>query len=91
VQRIKLIKQLQDLGLSLQEIDAMLRASGEHATCAHESEKIRAALTRTEERIAALASVRDKLEAALSRCSAGACTIMEQVSAVRTTKVHPRR
>lgn len=76
VERIKLIKQLQDMGLSLQEIDAMLRASGEHATCAHESEKIRAALVRTEERIAALTSVRTKLQNALARCTAGDCAIM---------------
>lgn len=84
MQRIKLIKQLQDLGLSLQEIDAMLRASGEHATCQHESDRIRGALDRTEQRIAALAAIRSKLQDALARCSTGACTIMEQVSAVNT-------
>jgi hypothetical protein len=67
----------------------MLRASGEHATCAHESERIRVALTRTDERIAALTGVRDKLQAALARCSTGACTIMEQVSAVRDQATRP--
>ncbi len=82
VERIRLIKQLQDLGLSLQEIDAMLRATGEHATCAHESYKIRAALARTEEKIAALTAVRTKLQGALDRCTKGDCTIMVQVSAV---------
>lgn len=89
VDRIKLIKQLQDLGLSLQEIDAMLRASGDHATCAHESEKIRAALVRTEERIATLTAIRTKLESALVRCTRGECTIMTQVSAV-TKKSKPK-
>lgn len=53
VERIRLIK-LQDMGLSLEEIDAMLRASGEHATCAHEAEHIRSALARTEEKLAAI-------------------------------------
>lgn len=82
VERIRLIKRLQDLGLSLQEIDAMLRATGEHATCEHESEKLRAALARTEERIAALAAVKTELLGALRRCTDGQCTIMAQVSAV---------
>jgi MerR family copper efflux transcriptional regulator len=82
VARIRLIKQLQDLGLSLQEIDAMLRATGEHATCAHESDKIRAALARTDDKIAALLAVRTKLQGALERCTTGACTIMVQVSSV---------
>ena len=90
VERIKLIKQLQDLGLSLQEIDAMLRASGQHATCEHEADKIRAALARTEERIAALTTVQLKLQAALQRCANGDCTIIEQVSAV-TRKVKPQK
>ncbi len=82
VERIRLIKQLQDLGLTLQEIDAMLRATGEHATCTHESEKIRGALARTEERIASLTAVRDKLQHALDRCTSGECTIMSRVSAI---------
>lgn len=91
VERIRLIKQLQDLALSLQEIDAMLRASGDHATCAHESERIRGALVRTDERIAALMAVRAKLEAALGRCTTGDCTIMAQVSAVRSAPTRIRR
>jgi DNA-binding transcriptional MerR regulator len=85
-ERLRLIKQLQDLGLSLQEIDAMLRASGEHATCAHESDKIRAALARTEQKIAALDAVRTKLRGALSRCTSGECTILAQVARVRSVR-----
>jgi len=79
VDRIKLIKHLQDLGLSLQEIDAMLRAAGEHATCAHEAAKIRSALARTTEKLVALAAVKAKLEAALARCASGECTILDQI------------
>lgn len=83
VERVTLIKQLQDMGLHLQEIDAMLRAVGEHAsTCEHEATKIRAALTRTEDKLAALTMTRDKLSLALERCSRGACTIVDQVARV---------
>lgn len=68
VERIKLIKELQDLGLSLDEIDAMLRAAGDHAAdCAHESTKIQSALARTEAKLAALTAVR---ESCSSRCRA---------------------
>lgn len=91
VERLRLIKQLQDLGLYLQEIDAMLRASGDGATCEHESNKIRAALARTEQKIAALELVRTKLRGALSRCTRGTCTIVAQVARVRTSKVRPAR
>jgi DNA-binding transcriptional MerR regulator len=91
VERLRLIKQLQDLGLSLQEIDAMLRASGENATCEHESDKIRAALARTEQKMATLDAVRTKLSGALSRCASGECTILAQVARVRTSNVRSAR
>jgi DNA-binding transcriptional MerR regulator len=92
VERIKLIKQLQDLGLSLQEIDAMLRATGELATCSHESDKIRAALARTDEQIAALRRMKHRLEGALGRCERGECTLLAQVSKVtRNNTVVVRR
>lgn len=82
VERIKLIKQLQELGLSLQEIDAMLRAPAKRATCAHEAGKIRAALTRTDEQITALTRVKLRLEEALGRCDRGECTILADVAKV---------
>jgi DNA-binding transcriptional MerR regulator len=91
VERLRLIKQLQDLGLSLQEIDAMLQASGEHATCEHESDKIRAALARTEQKIAALEAARTKLRGTLARCTSGECTILAQVARVRPSKTRPVR
>ena len=79
-------------GLSLREIDSMLRASGEHTSRAHESQKLRAALARTEERIAALTAVKPKLQHAVVRCTSGACTIMEQASGLsrRSTAVRTR-
>ena len=83
VERIKLVKQLQDLGLTLQEVDSMLRAIGDHdASCADESTKISAALARTDAKIAALTATRDKLKRAFRRCTRGECNIVEQVASV---------
>ena len=54
----------------------MLRASGEHATCEHESDKIRTALARTEQKIAALEAVRRRLEATASPFRLAALHVM---------------
>lgn len=81
VERILLIKQLQALGLSLQEIEAMSRAVGQNdASCAEESVRISAALARTEAKLAELTKVRDRLKLALRRCARGTCTLVEQVA-----------
>jgi DNA-binding transcriptional MerR regulator len=93
VERIKLVKQLQDLGLTLHEIESMLRAIGNlDASCAEESTKISAALARTDEKIAALMATRNKLKLALRRCTRGECSIVEQVAKVnrRVAPVSPR-
>lgn len=79
VERIKLVRQLQDLSLTLEEVDAMLVAvAGGAATCALESVRIEAALRRSEERIAALVAVRDRLREALGRCGRGECDLVER-------------
>jgi DNA-binding transcriptional MerR regulator len=79
VERIKLVKQLQDLSLTLEEIDAMLVAVGDDdATCARESSRIEAALRRTEDRLLALQAVRDKLRDALRRCGKGECDLVDR-------------
>jgi DNA-binding transcriptional MerR regulator len=86
VERIKLVKQLQDLSLTLEEVDAMLVAvADDTASCARESSRIEMALRRTEERIAALEEVRGKLRGALRRCGRGECDLVE-----RARKVAPR-
>ena len=83
VERIKLVRQLQDLGLTLEEIGGMLRSIGEEAAdCAHESERIRAALARTDEKIAALNAIREGLSVALDRCASGHCTIVDHIAKV---------
>lgn len=82
IERIELIKELQDLGLSLQEIGEMFRTGP--ATCAGESDTIRAALERTEAMITSLVAVKAKLEATLGRCERGECAIVPKLSRVRT-------
>jgi DNA-binding transcriptional MerR regulator len=92
VERIKLIKRLQDLTLTLEEIDAMLVAmSDDDATCVRESRRIAAALRRTEERIAALEGVRTKLRHALARCAAGGCDLVESARKVKSQTPRPKR
>lgn len=69
----------------------MLRATGELATCEHESVQLRAALERTEQKLAALATVRDKLRAALTRCTSGRCTLAAEVASVQHGAGRPVR
>jgi MerR family copper efflux transcriptional regulator len=85
VARIKLIKELQELGLSLEEIDAMGRALGDHDHgCSGGAETLKAALARTEAQLAALSSVREKLTLSLRRCGRGECTFVAQAELLRT-------
>jgi DNA-binding transcriptional MerR regulator len=88
VERIKLVKQLQELSLTLEEVDAMLVAvTDDRATCARESARIATALRRTEERIRSLEAVRDELRQALRRCGRGECDLVERArSAGRGTR-----
>lgn len=84
VDRIRLVKQLQDLSFTLEEVEAMLAAvTQDAASCARESARIRGALHRTEEQIAALNAVRDKLREALGRCGRGECDLVERARASR--------
>jgi DNA-binding transcriptional MerR regulator len=83
VERIRLVKQLQDIGLSLSEIEGMLHAVGDHgSSCQAESRRIEAALRRTEEKLAALTAMRTKLRRVLRRCARGECDLVEKVKQV---------
>lgn len=83
VEQIKLVKQLQDLGLSLEDIDGMLTAvSAANSDCLHEWARIQAALDRTEAKMLALAVIQGRLRQALQRCARGECEIVEQVKRV---------
>jgi DNA-binding transcriptional MerR regulator len=87
VERIRLVKQLQDLSLTLEDIEAMLIAVGDDdATCARESSRIASALQRTDERIEALEQVREKLRTALQRCGRGECDFVERARKVATRR-----
>ncbi len=80
VERLKLIKQIQDLGLSLEEIHGMLEAITEqNSDCTREATRLEAVLYRTEQKIAALKAVRKKLKEALTRCGRGDCDLVEKV------------
>lgn len=87
VDRLKLVKQLQELGLSLDDISGMLDAvSDADADCSHERPRIETALQRTEAKLAALNVVRRKLKRALARCESGDCDLVEQVRRVATRR-----
>lgn len=80
VERIKLVKQFQELSLSLDEIQGMMFAVAEdHSTCARESARVEGALRRVEDKIAELTALRKKLRVALERCSAGSCDLVEKI------------
>lgn len=91
VDRLKLVKHLQELGLSLDDITGMLDAVGDDADCMHERPRIEAALRRTEEKLAALERVRCKLRNALARCDEGGCDLVERVRRVAPRRARPAR
>jgi DNA-binding transcriptional MerR regulator len=79
VQRIRFIRRLQSLGLSLDEIAGALRAGDQGQTsCETQRWRLQAALDRIESRIAELARVRGEVGAVLAACEAGACEFTGQ-------------
>ncbi len=80
VARIRTVKGLQELGLGLEEIGAMIVSVSSGATgCADEADRIRAALARTEEKLAALEVLRGRLSAALGRCATAECALVDEI------------
>lgn len=74
VDRIKLARRLQNLGLTLDEIASALHERDEgHASCENQRWRLEAALERIESRIAELTRLRSDVRAALSACEAGTC------------------
>lgn len=74
VDRIRLARRLQGLGLTLGEIASALhdRDAG-HASCQTQRWRLEAALDRIEARIADLVRLRGDVRAALAACEAGTC------------------
>jgi DNA-binding transcriptional MerR regulator len=74
VNRIRLARRLQGLGLTLDEIIGALHARDQgHASCETQRWRLEAALGRVEARIAELMRLRSDVTGTLAACEAGAC------------------
>lgn len=74
VERIRLARKMQSVGLSLDEIiDALSAHDAGRATCASEGWRLDAALERVDVRIAELKALRREIVAARTACEKGRC------------------
>lgn len=77
VERIRLARRLQGLGLTLDEIGSALHErDAEHASCETQRWRLEVALDRIETRIAELGRLRGDVRAALAACEAGTCGLV---------------
>lgn len=78
VNRLRLAKQLQQLGFTLDEVAAVLRdADSGIATCAREKELFNTVLARIDDQLSALRQMRSQLTETLNRCATGACDLLD--------------
>jgi DNA-binding transcriptional MerR regulator len=84
VERIRMARTLQDLGLSLGEIGDMLAAhdAGE-ATCESEQWRLDAVLSRIDAKMAELRRTRDLVVTAKQECDTGHCQFKSRAAAMR--------
>jgi DNA-binding transcriptional MerR regulator len=76
ITRIVFIKRMQRIGLSLDEVGAILRDLDTHrASCVAERPHLDAASARLDAEIAALCAVRRRLKRTRARCDTGQCKI----------------
>lgn len=76
VDRLRLARRLQQLGLTLTEVAEALHAHDEgDATCDSERWRLTLALDRVEQRINELRATRREISAALAACEAGTCAL----------------
>jgi DNA-binding transcriptional MerR regulator len=81
VERIRLARRLQALGLTLDEvIDALHSTDHGTATCASERGRLEAVLERIEAQLAELRAVRKDVRSVLAACDAGRCVFAEAAS-----------
>ena len=74
VERIRLARRLQELGLTLAEvIDALHAKEDGSASCASERWRLVAVLERIEQKLAELRAVRGEVRSVLAACDEGAC------------------
>jgi DNA-binding transcriptional MerR regulator len=75
VARIRLARQLQGLGMTLEDVADLLRAHDAGSDCAAERWRLEAARDRVAAEMARLARVRADLDAVLASCATGACVL----------------
>ncbi len=79
IERIRMARRLQGVGLTLDEIVDALRAhDAGGATCESERWRLDVALERVEQRITELQAVRKAIRQTKARCSAGDCRLISQ-------------
>jgi DNA-binding transcriptional MerR regulator len=80
VERIRLARRLQALGMTLEEVAAALHAGDDGSvTCASERWRLESVLDRLEERLAELRAVRREVRSVLAACDEGHCLLTERV------------
>ena len=78
VERIKLARRLQALGLTLDEvIDALHTTDRGTATCASERWRLEAVLDRIDTQLGELRAVRKEVRSVLAACDAGRCVFAD--------------
>lgn len=84
VERLDLIRRLQELGLTIEEIRHALAAhdTGE-ATCDSERWRIEAVRERIDAKISVLTTLRLRVDAVLSACTTGECALAESTATRR--------
>ena len=74
VERLAMVRRLQDVGFTLDEItDALQAHDAGGATCESERWRLEAVKERIDEQIHELVTTRDKLDSQLDACRSGAC------------------
>ena len=76
VARIRLARQLQGLGMTLDEVAELLQAHDTGGDCASECRRLEAARGRVAAEQARLAAVAAELDAVLAHCAAGRCDLL---------------
>jgi len=92
VERIRFIRQAQELGFSLREIDELLSLRADPDTdCADVQTQALAKLAEVERKMAQLRTIRSALKELIAACpkrgpAAGRCTILEALSSQQTRR-----
>ena len=77
VRRIAMVRKLQELGLTLEEISGVLTArQASRATCESERWRLRASLDRIDTRISDLTRPQGEVRNALAACQSGSCSLL---------------